>query len=127
MRLDRIHKVLSNKMKDGCSEDSLRKSLGNALSKITTEQLLTKNPKAHAVDDVRVSREQFQKILVSWEELGLVACKKSGNRSVYYTGEPAYAIYRSWFTSILFSSLSILMLLHTVSHISKTNGSLIEK
>lgn len=89
MRLDRIHKALSNKMKDGCSEDSLRKSLGNALSKITTEQLLAKNPKAHAVDDVRVSREQFQKILVSWEELGLVACKKSGNRSVYYTGEPA--------------------------------------
>lgn len=83
-RLDKLLKVLSPRMKEGSSEDSLRRSLAVSVTKTTKEQLLAKKPKAHAVDDVRINREQFAQILKSWLELGLISSKKDENRLVRY-------------------------------------------
>lgn len=83
-RLDKLFNVLLPRMKEGCSEDSLRRSLAVAVTKTTKEQLLAKKPKAHAVDDVRINREQFKQILKSWQELGSVSSKKDENRSLCY-------------------------------------------
>ncbi len=83
-RLDKLFKVLLHRMKEGCSEDSLRRSLAVAVTKTTKEQLLAKKPKAHAVDDVRINREQFKLMLKIWQELGTISCKKDENRSLCY-------------------------------------------
>lgn len=87
-RLDRLLNIVLPRMKEGASEDSLRGALSQAVSKTVTEQLLDKNPKAHAVDDIRINREQFQQILKSWQEYGLVTVKKDNNRTIYFNSSP---------------------------------------
>lgn len=83
-RLDKLFNVLQPRMKEGCSEDSLRRSLAVAVTKTTKEQLLAKKPKAHAVDAVRINREQFKQILNIWLELGYISTKKDKNHSFSY-------------------------------------------
>lgn len=83
-RLDKLLKVLQPRIKEGCSEDNLRRTLANAVTNTTKDQLLEKQPKAHAVDAVRISRDQFKQILNTWVELGSIQCKKEANRSSTY-------------------------------------------
>ena len=46
-------------------------------------QLLKRNTQAHAVDDIRISRGQFQQILRQWQSLGFVTVSGEGVRALW--------------------------------------------
>ncbi|MFC3680082.1 DUF4062 domain-containing protein [Bacterioplanoides pacificum] len=87
VRLDQLLQGVLHLLRTGASEDRLRSQLESVISKSVSEQLLKRHPKAHAVDDVRISRGQFQQILKSWESLGLVNAEGNPGRSVWKVAE----------------------------------------
>lgn len=72
LRLDHMFNILKPTFAQCGSEERLRKTLENFLAKEVKEKLLVKHPKAHAVDDVRVNRVQFQNMLQTWSEIGKI-------------------------------------------------------
>lgn len=89
VRLDQMLQGVLHLLRNGASEDRLRSQLEAVISRKVSDQLLKRHPKAHAVDDVRISRGQFQQILKSWESLGLVNGRGEPGRSVWTTVEAA--------------------------------------
>lgn len=79
-RLDLLFETLKDLLKAGASEDRLRKKIEAMVAENVKKEQLKKYPQAHAVDDVRLSRSQFQQILKSWHDLGLVSYSGSGIR-----------------------------------------------
>lgn len=79
-RLDKLFNPLQALLQDGASEDRLRVLLEGLIAATVREQLLQRRPNAHAVDDIRISRTQFQQMLKSWQELGLVASRGEPGR-----------------------------------------------
>ncbi|MCH2039798.1 MAG: DUF4062 domain-containing protein [Saccharospirillaceae bacterium] len=91
VRLDQLLQGVLHLLRNGASEDRLRSQLESVIAKKVSNQLLTRHPKAHAVDDVRISRGQFQQILNSWQSLGLVSGRGDPGRSVWTVAEAAGA------------------------------------
>ena len=89
VRSDQLLQGVAHLLRLGASEDRLRSQLESVITKKVSEQLLKRHPQAHAVDDIRISRGQFQQILKSWEALGLVAGKGEPGRSVWTVAETA--------------------------------------
>lgn len=83
VRLDQLLQGVLHLLRTGASEDRLRSQLESVLANKVSDQLLKRHVNAHAVDDIRVSRGQFQQILKSWESLGLVSGRGEPGRSVW--------------------------------------------
>lgn len=89
VRSDQLLQGVAHLLRSGASEDRLRAQLESVIARKVSEQLLKRHPQAHAVDDVKISRGQFQQILKSWESIGLVSGKGEAGRSVWVVTETA--------------------------------------
>ena len=88
VRLDQIHRALHAILSSSVSEDRLRFHLENVVSATVKKQLLKRCPRAHAVDDVRISKGQFRGILETLRDLGMVISTGEASRT-YWTGTSA--------------------------------------
>jgi len=83
VRLDQLLQGAMPLLKAGASEDRLRAQLESVVAGTVKSQLLKRNAQAHAVDDIRISRGQFQQVLKQWQGLGFVAASGEGVRAVW--------------------------------------------
>lgn len=90
-RYEQLFGNLSTLLRQGVSEDRLRNQLEASVAPTIRAQLLQRHSKAHAVDDVRMNRTQFQTILKRWERQGLI--RRDGNvpRERWYLKVPQSA------------------------------------
>lgn len=86
-RLDQLMSALSPLLQQSASEDRLRSQLESLVASTVRTQLLQRNPQAHAVDDIRLSRGQFQQMLRSWQEMGVIRSTGEGARTQWTLGE----------------------------------------
>ena len=70
-------------LKRPMSEDGLRAHMEQALSPEASERLLDEHPRAHAIDDVRLSKQQFKYWLDQWQASRLVEPDLSGQRPLW--------------------------------------------
>ncbi|QQD21425.1 DUF4062 domain-containing protein [Oceanospirillaceae bacterium ASx5O] len=82
-RLDKLLNPLQGLLQKGASEDRLRSQLEGLISPTVRTQLLERKPNAHAVDDIRISRTQFQQMLQNWKVLGLIRSNGEAGRAVW--------------------------------------------
>lgn len=82
-RLDLLYQVLQSLLAEGASEERLRKQIESLVFSEVKQELLARHPQAHAVDDVRISRNQFQQILKSWQDLGFIRPRTVNNRTLW--------------------------------------------
>lgn len=83
VKLEQVWHHLSELLAQGVSEDRLRAHLESTITPLIKKQLLARHTKAHAVDDVRVSRSQFLRCLQDWQALGLVVSEGSSARKLW--------------------------------------------
>lgn len=83
VRLDQLLQGVMPLLKSGASEDRLRAQLEGVVAGTVKSQLLKRNTQAHAVDDIRISRGQFQQILRQWQSLGFVTVSGEGVRALW--------------------------------------------
>ncbi len=82
-RLDQLLASLKRLLQAGASEDRLRSHLDSLIAGTVSERLLQRHSEAHAVDDVRLSRGQFQQILKLWQQQGFIKQVEQGGRPVW--------------------------------------------
>ena len=70
-------------LKSPSSEDRLRQGLESMVESEVNRRLLQQHPSAHAVDDIRINRGQFQQLLDQWVEHKLVVKQQRGGRSAW--------------------------------------------
>lgn len=70
-------------LKSPSSEDRLRQGLEILVEGEVKRRLLQQHPSAHAVDDIRINRGQFQHLLEQWVEHDLVVKQQRGGRSAW--------------------------------------------
>lgn len=87
-RMDQLLIGISSQLKAGASEDRLRSHLEGVIAPTVKTQLLKRHQQAHAVDDIRISRGQFQQMLRQWQELGYVSVAGEGSRAVWQSAGP---------------------------------------
>ncbi|ASP39754.1 hypothetical protein CHH28_14205 [Bacterioplanes sanyensis] len=80
-RLDQLLASLRRLLQAGASEDRLRSHLEGLITNTVSERLLERHTNAHAVDDVRLSRGQFQQILKLWQQQGAIEMSEQGGRA----------------------------------------------
>jgi len=80
-RWDRIFGWVADRMTDDCSDDYLREIVEQQVADQVEQKLLLQNPDAHAVDDVRVNRVQFHRLLEEWVEAGYIVHVQNGHHS----------------------------------------------
>lgn len=83
VRLDQLLQGAMPLLRSGASEDRLRTHLEGIVAATVKTQLLKRNTQAHAVDDIRISRGQFQQVLRQWQNLGFVAVSGEGARAMW--------------------------------------------
>lgn len=82
-RWDVIFGCVARVMASFSSEEKLRAAL-EALTEVEVKRrLLEQHPEAHAVDDIRVNRNQLNQLLNQWLEHDLIAMKKVSGRNVW--------------------------------------------
>ena len=82
-RMDQLLLGITPALKNGASEDRARNQLEGAIAPTIQKQLLKLHPKAHAVDDVRIGRGQFQQMLKQWKQLGFIRSEGEGSRTIW--------------------------------------------
>lgn len=82
-RLDLLYQALFPLLQEMASEERLKKYIEDLVYEDVKRDLLQRHRQAHAVDDVRLNRSQFQKILESWRELDFVFSKQANNRTLW--------------------------------------------
>ncbi len=80
-RWDTLFACSAGMMKSPCSEDRLRQGVEKLVSPEVQRRLLLQHPSAHAVDDIRINRSQFQQLLQQWLDNDLVIKKLQGGRN----------------------------------------------
>ncbi len=70
-------------LKSPSSEDRLRQGIESLVEGEVKRRLLQQHPSAHAVDDIRINRGQFQQLLEQWLEHDLVVKQQRGGRSAW--------------------------------------------
>jgi predicted transcriptional regulator len=83
LRWDAIFASVGVVMKAPSSEDRLRAVLEALVEVEVKRRLLQQHPSSHAVDDIRINREQFQSLLKQWLECGLITKNLRGARSAW--------------------------------------------
>ncbi len=86
-RMDQLLSYMAQVLQQSASEDRLRNHLESQIAATVRAQLLQRNPQAHAVDDVRISRSQFQQFLALWKELGFIRSQGEGARTQWMLAE----------------------------------------
>jgi hypothetical protein len=97
IRWDVIFASVGAVMKAISSEDRLRAVLESLAEEEVRHRLLQQYPLSHAVDDIRINREQFQSLLKQWLEHGLIAKSLRGTRCAWRLtdeGERRIAVMR---------------------------------
>ena len=84
VRLDQLLNSLRRLLQAGASEDRLRTHVEGLIAATVSERLLKRHTEAHAVDDVRLSRGQFQQILKLWQQQGAVTLSEQTGRPLWY-------------------------------------------
>ena len=82
-RSDMLFYTVAAVMKQASSEDRLRSALEKSLEAEVKKRLLVQHPSAHAVDDIRVDRNQFSQLLKVWQELGFISFEERGRRQAW--------------------------------------------
>lgn len=82
-RLDQLLLMLDSLLKQGASVDRLRAHVEQLITPTIKSQLLQIHSMAHAVDDIRISRIQFQQLLNNWQELGFISSRGEGSRALW--------------------------------------------
>jgi hypothetical protein len=83
MRLDELQKILMPVLSSNISEDRLKTHAESSINGLITTQLLELHTGAHAVDDVRINKKQFQSILSIWHELGAITPMTANGRTYW--------------------------------------------
>jgi hypothetical protein len=83
LRWDAIFGAVGDVMKSASSEDRLRAVLEKLVVTEVKRRLLQQHPSSHAVDDIRINREQFQGLLVQWSEHDLIENNQRGARNAW--------------------------------------------
>jgi hypothetical protein len=82
-RWDALFVCAGSIMKSPSSEDRLRVGIEKLVSEEVKRRLLQQHPSAHAVDDIRINRQQFQQLLDQWLQDDLVSKQLKGGRSAW--------------------------------------------
>lgn len=82
-RWDALFVCVAAVMKNLSSEDRLRQSIEKLVEEEVKRRLLQQHPSAHAVDDIRINRQQFQQLLEQWLEHDLVSQQQKGGRTAW--------------------------------------------
>ncbi|MEH6448894.1 MAG: DUF4062 domain-containing protein [Oleispira sp.] len=83
LRWDAIFGAVGEVMRAASSEDRLRGVLEKLVDSEVKRRLLQQHPSSHAVDDIRINREQFQSLLKQWLEHDLIVKNMRGTRSAW--------------------------------------------
>lgn len=83
MKTDRIWRSIQPLLRLGTSEDRLRSHMEQVITGEVKNRLLSDNPGSHAVDGVRIERNQFRNILDGWATGGFVLNKAQGARTIW--------------------------------------------
>lgn len=83
LRWDAIFGAVGEVMRAASSEDRLRGVLEKLVDSEVKRRLLQQHPSSHAVDDIRINREQFQSLLKQWLEHDLIVKNLRGTRSAW--------------------------------------------
>jgi hypothetical protein len=83
LRWDAIFGEVGEAMKVASSEDRLRGVLEKLVVTEVKRRLLQQHPSSHAVDDIRINREQFQGLLVQWSEHDLIENNQRAARNAW--------------------------------------------
>ena len=83
MKTDRIWRSILPLLRLGASEDRLRKHMEQVLTAEVKARLLSDNPGSHAVDGVRVERNQFRRVLDDWSSDGYIEHVRQGARTIW--------------------------------------------
>ncbi len=83
MKTDRIWRSVLPLLRLGASEDRLRTHMEQVLTAEVKARLLSDNPGSHAVDGVRIERNQFRRVLDGWSSEGYVEHVKQGARTIW--------------------------------------------
>lgn len=81
MKTDRLWRSLMPLLRLGTSEDRLRSHVEQVITAEVSAVLLAEHPGSHAVDGVRIERNQFRQLLKGWAEPGHVISTKEGART----------------------------------------------
>ena len=82
-RWDALFNCAGEIMKAPSSEDRLRQGFEKLVDDEVKRRLLQQHPSAHAIDDIRINRNQMQQLLDQWLELGLVISVNRGGRNAW--------------------------------------------
>ena len=80
MKSDRLWRSLQPLLRLGTSEDRLRTHVEQVVASEVKSILLGNNPGSHAVDGIRVERNQFRQILDNWQKGGYIEGRRDGAR-----------------------------------------------
>jgi len=80
MKTDRLWRSLLPLLRLGASEDRLRAHIEQLVTAEISQLLLDRHPGSHAVDGVRLERNQFRQLLSGWAGGGFVKDQKDGAR-----------------------------------------------
>lgn len=83
MKTDRIWRSILPLLRLGTSEDRLRSHMEQVLAAEVKARLLSEHPGSHAVDGVKIERNQFRKLLQDWAGGGFVVDMKQGARTIW--------------------------------------------
>lgn len=70
-------------LKQPSSDDRLRQGMETLVQAELTQRILSQHPAAHAVDDIRINRGQFQQLLDQWLEYNLITKTQAGGRNTW--------------------------------------------
>jgi hypothetical protein len=82
-RWEAIFSEVGQVMKVASSEDRLRSVLEKLALTEVKRHLLQQHPSSHAVDDVRINRQQFQGLLTQWSQHYLIESYQRGMRNTW--------------------------------------------
>jgi len=78
MQSQRLWRDLQPLLRLGASEDRLRALVEHSVTDEASKRLLAEHPGSHAVDDVRIERNQFRQLLSRWSKEGFVTSQRDG-------------------------------------------------
>jgi hypothetical protein len=80
---DTVFRSVSDVLKIPCSESRLQGVMDKLAETEVKQRFLLLNPLAHAVDDIRINREQFKNLIKQWSEQGLIKINQLGAQKIW--------------------------------------------
>jgi hypothetical protein len=83
LRWDTVFQSVSDVSKISCSESRLQGVMDKLAEIEIKQRFLLLHPLAHAVDDMRINRDQSKNLIKQWSEQGLIKINQPGARDVW--------------------------------------------